>query len=57
MNSVLVLQQVDIAQKIKQAPDGSYQIGVLIGSFIPFVILAGVAYWMYSRAKKRDQNL
>jgi len=52
----LVLQQVNIAQKIKQAPDGNYQIGVLIGSFIPFVILVGLAYWMYSRAKKRDQN-
>lgn len=52
----LVLQQVNIAQKIKQAPDGNYQIGVLIGSFIPFVILVGLAYWMYIRSKKRDQN-
>lgn len=57
MRFVLLLQQVNIENKMKQAPDGSYQIGVLIGSFIPFVILAGVAYWMYSRAKKRDQNL
>ncbi len=52
----VVLQQVNIPQKIKQAPDGSYQMGVLIGSFIPFLVLAGLAYWMYSRVKKRDQN-
>ena len=56
MNVVLFLQQVDVAEKMKSAPDSSYQIGVLIGSFIPFVILVGVAYWMYNRAKKRDQN-
>jgi hypothetical protein len=53
---LVALQQVNIAQKIKHAPDGDYQIGVLIGSFIPFVILVGLAYWMYNRAKKRDQN-
>jgi hypothetical protein len=53
---LVALQQVNIAQKIKHAPDGDYQIGVLIGSFIPFVILVGLAYWMYSRTKKRDQN-
>ncbi|WP_296684844.1 hypothetical protein [Flavobacterium sp.] len=53
---LVVVQQVNIAQKIKQAPDGDYPIGILIGSFIPFVILVGLAYWMYIRAKKRDQN-
>ena len=53
---VVALQQINIVQKIKQAPDRDYQIGVLIGSFIPFVILVGLAYWMYIRAKKRDQN-
>ncbi|MBF7091152.1 hypothetical protein IUY40_06335 [Flavobacterium sp. ALJ2] len=56
MNVVLFLQQVDVAKKMETAPDSSYQIGVVIGSFIPFVILVGVAYWMYNRAKKRDQN-
>jgi formate/nitrite transporter FocA (FNT family) len=53
---LVALQQVNIVQKMKQAPDGDYQIGVLIGSFIPFVIFVGLAYWMYIRAKKRDQN-
>ncbi|STO14130.1 hypothetical protein [Flavobacterium hibernum] len=56
MKFILLLQQVDVAEKIKTAPDGSYQIGVVIGSFLPFVVLVGIAYWMYNRAKKRDKN-
>ncbi|MCV9929345.1 hypothetical protein OIU83_16885 [Flavobacterium sp. LS1R49] len=56
MSIVLFLQQVDVAEKIKTAPDSSYQLGVLIGSFIPFIVLVGIAYWMYNRAKKRDKN-
>lgn len=56
MYIISLLQQVDVAEKIKTAPDGSYQIGVIIGSFIPFVILVGIAYWMYNRAEKRDEN-
>lgn len=52
----LFLQQTDVADKIKNAPDSSYQIGVVIGSFIPFVILIVIACWMYNRAKKRDEN-
>ena len=56
MKLLSLLQQVDVAEKIKTAPDGSYQIGVVIGSFLPFVVLVGIAYWMYNRAKKRDKN-
>lgn len=56
MNIISLFQQVDVAEKIKTAPDGSYQIGVLIGSFIPFVVLIVLAYWMYNSAKKRDKN-
>ncbi|CAA9198090.1 hypothetical protein [Flavobacterium collinsii] len=56
MRIISLLQQVDVAEKIKTAPDSSYQIGVVIGSFIPFVVLIGIAYWMYNRAKKRGEN-
>lgn len=56
MHIISLLQKVDVAEKIKNAPDSGYQIGVVIGSFIPFVILIGIAYWMYNRAKKRDEN-
>lgn len=56
MRITALVQQVNIAEKIKDANDSSYQIGVLIGSFIPFVVLVGLAYWMYASAKKRDKN-
>ncbi len=53
---ILPFLQVNVAEKIKGAPDSSYQTGVLIGSFLPFVLLVGVAYWMYYRAKKRSEK-
>ncbi|WP_195760052.1 hypothetical protein [Flavobacterium sp. LC2016-23] len=56
MTIISLFQKVVVADKIKNAPDSSYQIGVVIGSFIPFVILIGIAYFMYMRAKKRDEN-
>lgn len=56
MYFILLFLQVNVAEKIKSAPDSSYQIGVLIGSFLPFVLLVGVAYWMYYRAKKADRK-
>lgn len=54
MTIISLLQKVDIAEKIKDAPDNGYQIGVVIGSFIPFLILGGIALWMYNRAKKKS---
>lgn len=56
MNLILTLLQVNVEEKLKVAPDNSYQIGVVIGSFLPFVLLVGVAYWMYYRAKKADRK-
>lgn len=56
MTSFSLLQKVDVAKKIAQAPDKNYEIGVVIGSYLPFVVLVGFAYWMYYRAKKRDEN-
>ena len=51
MYLILPLLQANVTEKLKAAPDSSYQTGVLIGSFLPFVLLVGVAYWMYYRAK------
>lgn len=55
---LLLMQQqaVDIEEKLKNAPDGSYQTGLIIGSFIPFLVLAGIAWWMFIRAKKRQKD-
>ncbi|WP_162847728.1 hypothetical protein [Flavobacterium foetidum] len=56
MQLVSLFQKIDVAEKIKEAPDSSYQIGVVIGSFIPFLLLIGIAYLLYNRAKKRNEN-
>lgn len=50
---VSILQEVDIEQKLKDAPDDSYSIGVFIGSMLPFVILIGIAYLIYRYNKNR----
>lgn len=55
MSFLAILQEVDIEQKIKDAPDKGYEIGVLIGTFLPFVILVGIAYYLYYRAKKKNK--
>ena len=50
---IFFLQQVDIEEKIKNAPDKGYEIGVFIGSMLPFVILVGWAYLVFRYNKKR----
>lgn len=51
-----LIQKVNIEEKLKTAPDSNYQTGIILGSFIPFVVLVGIAYWMYYSAKKRNEN-
>ncbi|MFN3967598.1 hypothetical protein [Flavobacterium sp.] len=57
MTLISLIQQVNIDEKIKNAPDNGYLIGIWIGYVLPFVVLVGVAYLMYSRAKKRQNDL
>ena len=54
MISLLILFiQVDIKEKIENAPDSSYEIGVFIGTYLPFALLVFLAYFIYYRMKKR----
>lgn len=48
-----ILQEVDIDQKLKDAPDSSYGIGVFIGTLLPFVVLVLIAYLIYRYNKNR----
>lgn len=57
MTLISLIQQVNIDEKIKNAPDNGYLIGIWIGYVLPFVVLVGVAYLMYTRAKKRQNDL
>lgn len=50
-----LLQQVDIEEKIKDAPDSQYEIGVFIGTMLPFVVLVLLAYAIYRYNKNKTQ--
>ena len=54
MPFLTLIQHQNIEEKIKNAPDSGYEIGIFIGSFIPFIILMIIAYWMYYRSKKKN---
>ncbi|XMO88049.1 hypothetical protein AAFN75_07090 [Algibacter sp. AS12] len=52
---IALLQQVDIEEKINNAPDKGYEIGVFIGSILPFAVLITLAYVVYYYNKKRNK--
>lgn len=52
-NFIFLIQQVDIEKKLAEAPDKSYEIGVVIGTYLPFVILVLLAYLVFWKAKNR----
>ncbi len=52
-NFITILQQVNVEEKMKNAPDSGYEIGVVIGTYLPFVVLVLIAYFVYYKAKNR----
>ena len=42
-----LLQEINIEEKIQNSPDKEYEIGVFIGSMLPFVVLVLLAYFIY----------
>lgn len=50
---ILALQQVNIEEKMNEAPDEGYEIGVVIGTYLPFVVLVLIAYFVFYKAKNR----
>ena len=53
---ITFLQEVSIDEKLKQAPDDSYGIGVFIGTMLPFVVLVIIAYSIYRYNKNRIKD-
>lgn len=53
MNFIVFFQQINVEEKIKNAPDKGYEIGVVIGTYLPFILLAALAYFIYYIAKNR----
>jgi hypothetical protein len=52
-NFIAFFQEINIEEKIKNAPDSGYEIGVVIGTYLPFVMLVALAYFVYYKAKNR----
>jgi len=50
---ILVFQQVNIEEKMSDAPDKGYEIGVVIGTYLPFAVLVLIAYFIFYKAKNR----
>ena len=50
---ITILQDVNINEKLKEAPDSSYGIGVFIGTLLPFVVLVIIAFAIYRYNKNR----
>jgi len=52
---ILIAQQSTelIKEKMEKAPNDSYEIGVVIGTYLPFVLFIIFAYVVYYLAKNR----
>lgn len=48
-----LLQKPNIEEKINNAPDKGYEIGVFIGAMLPFVVLVLTAYLIFRYNKNR----
>lgn len=53
---ISLLQQVNIEEKMQNAPDKSYEIGVVIGTYLPFIVLIIIAYFTYFYFKKKENK-
>ncbi|WP_412987273.1 hypothetical protein [Pontimicrobium sp. IMCC45349] len=53
MRFLSLIQEVNIEEKLQNAPDKSYETGVLIGSMLPFIVLVIIAYAIYYHNKKK----
>ncbi|WP_376858414.1 hypothetical protein [Bizionia hallyeonensis] len=56
MALISILQEINIEEKVKNAPNSDYEIGVFIGSFLPFLVLIIIAYALY-RYNKNNSNI
>lgn len=53
---IKLFQEVNIEEKLKEAPDSSYSIGVFIGTLLPFVVLVIIAYVIFRYNKNRIKD-
>ena len=51
-----LLQKVNIEEKIENAPNGDYEIGIFIGTLLPFLFFVLIAYLLYRHHKNRKKE-
>lgn len=56
VNILSLVQKVNIEEKMENAPDNNYEIGVVIGSYLPFLILIIIAYATYFYFKRKEKE-
>jgi hypothetical protein len=54
MKITFLSTQPVIERKLVETTNTSYDIGVLVGSYLPFVVLVILAYLLYFRSKKKS---
>lgn len=55
MSLFFTFQNTTIQSKIENAPDSQYEIGVIIGTYLPFFILAIIATVLFLYFKKKKK--
>ena len=53
---ITVLQEINIDEKLKEAPNDDYGIGIFIGTMLPFVILVVIAFTIYRYNKNKIKD-
>ncbi|WP_299798647.1 hypothetical protein [uncultured Maribacter sp.] len=53
---LLIQDASEIKEKIQNAPSNAYEIGVAIGTYLPFVVIVLIAYAFYYYSKKRKNR-
>lgn len=53
---VLLQDASEIEEKMQEAPNSAYEIGVVIGTYLPFVVMVLIAYAFYYYSKKRKNS-
>ena len=51
MKLITLFYQININEKLKSAPNSDYEIGVFIGTLLPFIILVTIAFLVFKYNK------
>lgn len=52
---ITLFQAPNIEEKLQNAPDNGYAVGVLIGYLLPLTIVAAFAYMLFSYLKNKNK--